>query len=152
MEGTSSVVTTAPQARKTKRGFSDPDRLFYTITGAIFLVLTVIGFQHYIFGGKHHDGTSINPSNVAMVAVHGSSIFAWYVLFFVQSLLISTQNRRLHMRTRSFPVFKASIEASFFPVERMEVDMHAPKMPGIAGGELLDSHSPAKLAEIANGY
>jgi hypothetical protein len=28
----------------------------------------------------------------------------------------------------------------------------APKMPRIAGGELLDSHSPAKLAEIANGY
>src|SRR5262249_10900098 len=75
-----------------------PDRLFYTVAGAIFLVLNIIGFQHYIFGGKHHDGTPIDPSNVAMVAVHGSSIFAWYVLFFVQSLLISTQNRRLHMK------------------------------------------------------
>jgi hypothetical protein len=30
-----------------------PDRLFYTAAGAIFLVLTVLGFQHYIFEGKH---------------------------------------------------------------------------------------------------
>jgi hypothetical protein len=75
-----------------------PDRLFYTVAAAIFLVLNIIGFQHYLFEGKHHDGTPIDPSNVATVAVHGSSIFAWYVLFFVQSLLISTQNRRLHMK------------------------------------------------------
>ena len=75
-----------------------PDRLFYTAAGAIFLVLTVIGFQHYIFGGKHFDGTPIDPSMLATVVAHSSAIFAWYVLFFVQSLLISTQNRRLHMK------------------------------------------------------
>lgn len=75
-----------------------PDRLFYTAAGAIFLVLIVIGFQHYIFGGKHVDGTPIDPSILATVVVHSSSIFGWYVLFFVQSLLISTQNRRLHMK------------------------------------------------------
>lgn len=75
-----------------------PDRLFYTAAGAIFLVLIVIGFQHYIFGGKHVDGTPIDPSILATVVAHSSSIFGWYVLFFVQSLLISTQNRRLHMK------------------------------------------------------
>jgi len=75
-----------------------PDRLFYTTAGANFLILTVIGFQHYIFGGKHNDGTPIDPSMLATVVAHSSAIFAWYVLFFVQSLLISTQNRRLHMK------------------------------------------------------
>jgi hypothetical protein len=75
-----------------------PDRLFYTAAGAIFLLLTVIGFRHYIFGGKHDDGTPIDPSNLTTVIVHSSSIFAWYVMFLVQSLLISTHNRRLHMK------------------------------------------------------
>jgi hypothetical protein len=35
---------------------------------------------------------------LAAVVAHSSSVFAWYVLFFVQSLLISTQSRRLHMK------------------------------------------------------
>jgi len=75
-----------------------PDRLFYTTVGAIFLVLTVIGFRHYIFGSRHVDGTPIDASMLATVIAHSSSIFAWFVLFFVQSLLISTRNRRLHMK------------------------------------------------------
>jgi hypothetical protein len=77
---------------------SKPDRLFYSAAGAIFLVLTVIGFRHYIFGGKHFDGTPIDGSMLATVVAHSSSIFAWYVLFFVQSLLIPTRKRQLHMK------------------------------------------------------
>ncbi len=64
-----------------QRASVKPDRLFYTGAGSIFLVLTVIGFQHYIFGGKHVDGTSIDPSILATVVAHSSAIFAWYVLF-----------------------------------------------------------------------
>lgn len=75
-----------------------PDRLFYTAAGAVFLVLTVVGFQHYIFGGKHFDGTPIDPLMLATVVAHSTAIFAWFVLFFVQALLISAQNRRLHMK------------------------------------------------------
>jgi len=75
-----------------------PDRLFYTAAGALFLVLTVVGFQHYIFRGMRADGTPISPLMLATVVAHSSAIFAWFVLFFVQSLLISTQNRRLHMK------------------------------------------------------
>lgn len=75
-----------------------PERLFYAAAGALFLVLTVIGFQHYIFGGKHFDGSPISPLMLATVVVHSSAIFAWFVLFFVQSLLISTRNRGIHMK------------------------------------------------------
>ena len=75
-----------------------PDRLFYAAAGAIFLVLTVIGFRHYIFEGRHFDGTPIDPTMLATVVAHSSAIFAWFVLFFVQALLISTRNRRLHMK------------------------------------------------------
>jgi hypothetical protein len=74
-----------------------PDRFFYTAAGAIFLVLIVLGFQHYIFHGKHSDGSPIAPVMLAIVVAHSSAIFAWFVMFFVQSLLISTHNRRVHM-------------------------------------------------------
>jgi hypothetical protein len=75
-----------------------PERLFYTTVGALFLVLTAIGFRHYIFEGRHVDGTPIDPSMLATVIAHSSAIFAWFVLFFVQSLLIATKNRKLHMK------------------------------------------------------
>jgi len=74
-----------------------PDRFFYTAAGAIFLVLTVLGFQQYIFHGKHFDGSPIAPVMLAIVVAHSSAIFAWFVGFFVQALLISTHNRRVHM-------------------------------------------------------
>jgi hypothetical protein len=75
-----------------------PERLFYATAGAIFLALIVIGFRHYIFEGRHFDGSAIDPSILATVIAHSSAIFAWYVLFFVQALLIATKNRRLHMK------------------------------------------------------
>ena len=74
-----------------------PDRFFYVAAGAIFLVLTVLGFKQYIFHGKHSDGSPIAPVMLAIVVAHSSAIFVWFVMFFVQALLISTHNRRLHM-------------------------------------------------------
>ena len=74
-----------------------PDRFFYTAAGAIFLVLTVLGFQQYIFHGKHVDGSAIAPVMLVTVVLHSSAIFAWFVMFFVQALLIATHNRRVHM-------------------------------------------------------
>lgn len=74
------------------------ERFFYAGAGAIFLVLAVSGFHRYIFGGRHFDGSPIAPSMLATVVVHSSAIFAWYVLFFVQSLLIATRNRKVHMK------------------------------------------------------
>ena len=73
------------------------DRFFYVAAGAIFLVLIVLGFQQYIFHGKHVDGSPIAPVMLAIVVAHSSAIFLWFVGFFVQALLISTHNRRLHM-------------------------------------------------------
>ncbi len=74
-----------------------PDRFFYVAAGAIFMVLIVLGFQQYIFHGKHFDGSPIAPVMLAIVVAHSSAIFAWFVGFFVQALLISTHNRRVHM-------------------------------------------------------
>lgn len=74
------------------------DRFFYSATGALFLVMTAIGFHRFITGAAHSDGSPIDPVIFFVVALHGTAIAAWYVLFFVQSLLISVRNRRLHMK------------------------------------------------------
>jgi len=93
-----------------------PDRLFYSAAGAVFLVLIVLGFQHYLFGGRHADGSPIAPSMLAIVVLHSSAIFAWFVLFFVQSLLISMKNRRLHMKLGWSVLAIASLVAVTGPI------------------------------------
>lgn len=75
-----------------------PDRSFYAIAGAVFLLLMVIGFRHFIVGGTHVDGSPIDPAIRPVVVLHGTAIAAWFVLFFVQALLITVRDRRLHMK------------------------------------------------------
>lgn len=75
-----------------------PDRVFYSTAGAVFLLIMVTGFRHYLVGGTHTDGSPIDPAIRSVVALHGAAIMAWFVLFFVQALLISVRNRTLHMK------------------------------------------------------
>jgi len=75
-----------------------PDRFFYTTSASVFLVLVVIGFRHYIFGGRIFDGTPIEPAMLAAIVAHSSAVFDWFLLFFAQALLISTKNRRVHTK------------------------------------------------------
>jgi len=74
------------------------DRFFYGIAGAIFLVLIVIGFQHYIFHGRLPNNAPILPPMLIAIVAHSTAIFAWFLLFFAQSLLIATRNRKIHMK------------------------------------------------------
>ena len=73
------------------------DRYFYTCVGAIFLVLTVIGFRHYIFEHKLFTGDAIPPVMLTAIVAHSTAVFAWFVLFFVQALLIARKSRSVHM-------------------------------------------------------
>jgi hypothetical protein len=74
------------------------DRYFYTCVGAVFLVLIAIGFQHYIFGGRLVTGDPIPPVMLTAIVVHSSAVFAWFLLFFAQALLIGTRKRSVHMK------------------------------------------------------
>lgn len=74
------------------------DRIFYSSAGALFLLVMLVGFRHFIAGARHVDGSQIDPAIFPVVALHGSAIAAWYVLFFVQALLITARNRKLHMK------------------------------------------------------
>jgi len=105
-----------------------PERNFYTIAGGIFLLLTFIGFRHYLLGGKHTDDSAIAPAILTIVVLHSSAIFAWYVLFFVQALLISVQNRRLHMKLGWSVLVIGSAIACTGPLVAIRAVQHAPDM------------------------
>ena len=74
------------------------DRFFYSATGALFIVMMATGFHRFITSASGLNGRAIDPQMFLIDAVHGTAIAAWYILFFVQSLLISVRNRRLHMK------------------------------------------------------
>ena len=74
------------------------DRIFYSSAGVLFLLLMLVGFRHFIGAGAHVDGSPIDPAIRWLVVLHGTAIAAWFVLFFVQGLLISVRNRKLHMK------------------------------------------------------
>ena len=73
------------------------DRLFYSATALVFLLVMLLGFYPFYTHGTHFDGSPIDRRIFLLVLVHGVSIAAWFVLFFAQSLLIAFRNRKLHM-------------------------------------------------------
>jgi hypothetical protein len=74
------------------------DRWFYSAAGVLFLVTMLVGFRHFVANGAASDGSPLNPSMFRVDLIHGTAIAAWYLLFFIQSLLISVRSRRLHFK------------------------------------------------------
>lgn len=58
----------------------------------------LVGFRHFLANGTASDGSPLNPAMFRIDLIHGLAIAAWYVLFFIQSLLISVRSRRLHFK------------------------------------------------------
>lgn len=74
------------------------DRWYYSVAGAAFLVAMAVGFHPFVTSGRGDAGRVIDPVIFRLDLVHGLAIAVWFVLFFVQALLISTRNRRLHFK------------------------------------------------------
>lgn len=74
------------------------DRWFYSAAGAGFLVAMLVGFRSFVTSGTGVEGRVIDPIIFRLDLIHGLAIAAWFVLFFIQSLLIGTRNRRLHFK------------------------------------------------------
>ena len=74
------------------------DRFFYSVTSFIFLLLTLIGFRKFYLGGIEANGHEIPRPILTLVIIHGLALSLWVVLLFVQSVLIASKNRLVHMR------------------------------------------------------
>jgi hypothetical protein len=74
------------------------DRFFYTSAAGLFLLLMLLGFRPFYTHGTGFAGRPIDPGILPLVTVHGIAIALWFVLFFVQSLLIGVRRRKVHMK------------------------------------------------------
>jgi hypothetical protein len=74
------------------------DRWFYSVAAFILLFFLLAGFHRFYLEGKGFDGNKVPPAVLGFVLVHGFSLTLWVILFFVQSLLIGTKNKLLHMK------------------------------------------------------
>ncbi len=74
------------------------DRWFYSAAGAGFLVVMLVGFRWFISSGTGNAGRVIDPAIFRLALIHGLAIAAWYLLFFIQALLIGVRNRKLHFK------------------------------------------------------
>lgn len=82
----------APQRRVLR------DRWFYSVAAFILLFFLLAGFHRFYLEGKSFDGAKVPPAILGFVLVHGFSLTLWVILFAVQSLLIGTRNKLLHMK------------------------------------------------------
>lgn len=76
---------------------SGPGRYFYGVAALLILITTAIGFSPFYLGGEGMAGRKIAPEIFPLVAVHGTFMTLWVVLFLVQSLLVSARRRRVHI-------------------------------------------------------
>ena len=74
------------------------DRWFYTASAALFLATMLLGFRHFVANGTAADGNPVQPAMLRIDLIHGIAIASWYVLFLIQSLLISVRSHRLHFQ------------------------------------------------------
>jgi len=58
----------------------------------------LVGFRWFITSRTGAGGRVIDPLIFRLDLIHGLAIAAWFVLFFVQALLIGSRNRQIHFK------------------------------------------------------
>ncbi len=74
------------------------DRYFYSISAAVFVLITFWGFHSFYLYGKAAGGNPIAPEMFVLDSIHGAAMSAWVLLFLIQAILIGVSKRRLHMK------------------------------------------------------
>jgi hypothetical protein len=91
---TSAAVAIAPDVRLSRERM---ERQFYLLAGCVFLIFVGLGFQQFYLHGKNFIGRPVTPQIAPIVVVHGIGMSAWIIFLIVQSSLIVSGNRKLHM-------------------------------------------------------
>jgi hypothetical protein len=85
------------EPRATSVGIGGTARFVYLALGIAIVVITAIGFQAFYLRGREFPDAPISPNMFPFVMVHGLALTAWVLLFLVQTTLISTRRRKIHM-------------------------------------------------------
>jgi hypothetical protein len=94
MVSSSSAVAVAARAPISRERV---ERVFYLLSGCLLLVIVAMGFQKFYLHGRASTGGPVTPQIVPLVFLHGVAMSAWIIAFVVQSSLIVSGNRKLHM-------------------------------------------------------
>jgi len=89
------VATHASVAQISARRF-DRERLFYVVAAGLMLVFTAGGFRNFYLHGKAPWG-NMTAQIMPLIVAHGLAMTSWVALFLLQSTLILTGRRRLHL-------------------------------------------------------
>lgn len=95
MANSMTVATHASAGQISGRRF-DRDRLFYVVAAGLMLVFTAGGFRNFYLHGKAPWG-NMTAQIMPLIVVHGLAMSSWVALFLLQSILILTGRRRLHL-------------------------------------------------------
>jgi len=96
MASPETVVTPVAQARIAEGPFAKSDRLFYVVAAGLMLIFTAGGFRRFYLHGKAPWG-EMTSQIAPLIVAHGLAMSSWVILFLVQSTLILTGYRRVHM-------------------------------------------------------
>lgn len=91
---TSVAVAIAPNARL---GRERIERQFYLVAGCAILLFVVLGFKQFYLHGQTFTGRLVTQQIAPLVFVHGIGMSTWVIFLIVQSSLIVSGNRKLHM-------------------------------------------------------
>src|ERR1017187_1125895 len=74
------------------------ERVFYLVACLVMLVGVAVGFHLFYLHGLNDAGQPVTQQSARLVYVHGGLMTSWMILFLAQCCLVTTGNRRLHMR------------------------------------------------------
>src|SRR5258708_20525223 len=74
------------------------ERLFYVIACVVMLVGVAVGFHMFYLHGLNDAGQPVTQQSASLVYVHGGLMTCWMVLFALQCGLVTTGNRRFHLK------------------------------------------------------
>jgi hypothetical protein len=90
------TIPTSASAANITRGRINPDHLFYVVAAGVMLIFTAGGFRNFYLHGRAPWGQMTNQI-LPLIVAHGLAMSGWVILFLVQSILILTGRRRLHL-------------------------------------------------------
>ena len=90
------TIPISVSAANITRGRINPDHLFYVVAAGVMLIFTAGGFRNFYLHGRAPWGQMTNQI-LSLIVAHGLAMSGWVILFLVQSILILTGRRRLHL-------------------------------------------------------
>lgn len=73
------------------------ERRFYLLAGCLLLTCVALGFRQFYLHGHGPGGGPVTQQIAPLVYLHGIGMSAWVLFLIVQSSLIVSGNRKLHM-------------------------------------------------------